>query len=93
MSNTKRNFRRRLSEAQNHRCCYCGCMMGDDPRHPQGATVEHYQAQAHGGKTTYDNCVAACRTCNEKRGTAHPKKFFASLKRGFWSPISEMAQA
>ena len=46
-------------------CHYCGCQLyGFD------ATVDHVQARATGGHD-YDmgNLVAACRSCNSKKGT------------------------
>jgi predicted restriction endonuclease len=86
-------LRRRLSEAQNHRCCYCGCHMNDDPTRPDGATLEHYQCQTHGGQTTYENCLVACKTCNFRRGRKHPKKFFAALRNSWWSSVAQMVAA
>lgn len=81
MSDHKARKRARLSEAQNHRCCYCGCEMEVDPNHPRGATLEHYQAKAHGGLNHRDNCVIACRTCNTTRGTENPQKFFNRIRQ------------
>lgn len=68
MSAWRRRMIRRLSEAQNHRCCYCGVDMVADHLHQHGATIEHVVTRAAGGKTTWLNLVAACRTCNTKRG-------------------------
>lgn len=66
-------LRARLAEAQNHRCCYCGCRFG---RGLSQLTLEHYQARCHGGRSTYENCIAACRLCNQRRGHQHPMKFW-----------------
>ena len=76
MSKAKTRFRARLSEAQNHRCCYCACIMDTNPLRPNGATIEHYQARSHGGPNRRHNAVAACKTCNEARGNMNPMKFW-----------------
>lgn len=75
-------LRSRLSEAQNHRCCYCGVPMTKatpSAMHPTTATLEHIQAKIHGGLTDYWNCVVACYRCNCARGTQNPTKFFQAI--------------
>jgi len=42
-----------------HRCVYC-----DSPRE---LTLDHVIPSSKGGKTTFENCVACCRTCNVKK--------------------------
>lgn len=78
---TKIKLRRRLSEAQNHRCCYCGVDMDPAPSKPTGATLEHYQTRSTGGRTDFANCVVACKTCNHARGTLNPQKFFHRIRQ------------
>jgi hypothetical protein len=58
----------RLSEAQNWRCCYCGCRMefGSPRLRP---TFEHVIPKACGGRDTLENLVAACISCNVARGS------------------------
>lgn len=62
-----------LAEAQNWRCCYCGCRMqrstGLDE--PQDATIEHILCRCHGGTDDPDNLVVACRICNGARANAY----------------------
>lgn len=81
MSKAKTRFRERLAEAQNWRCCYCACVMEQRASHMRGVTIEHYQAQSHGGPRHWSNCVAACRTCNQERGTMNPQKFFWRIQQ------------
>lgn len=81
-SNRRRALRTRLSEAQNHRCCYCGCKMLDDTMHPKGITLEHVQAVVHGGRTNFSNCVVACQSCNVRRGHQNARAFFATIQTG-----------
>ena len=55
-------LRERMSEAQNHRCCYCGGRMhgsGDDM-----ATFEHIIALSAGGEDHPDNMAIARQKCN-----------------------------
>lgn len=61
MGREKRRLREQLSEAQNHRCAYCGA----DVR--TGATMEHVIPRARGGRCVWANLVIACRGCNMER--------------------------
>lgn len=42
------------------KCVYCG----DD-----ATTIDHVVPRALGGKSTYENCVAACLPCNSKKAS------------------------
>jgi 5-methylcytosine-specific restriction endonuclease McrA len=79
LSKRHARFAMQLSEAQGHRCAYCGCVLGYGPGETK-PTADHYQAACHGGPKTYENCIAACGPCNSKRGHMHPVKFFNSLR-------------
>ncbi len=58
----------RLSEAQNHRCCWCGKRMdGAGPRDEQ-PTFEHVVPLSRGGEDSPVNLVIACYKCNQRRG-------------------------
>jgi hypothetical protein len=58
-----------LSEAQNHRCCYCSCEMTlEDNDSATMATREHLIPRVFGGPTEWWNLVAACHECNSLRG-------------------------
>jgi 5-methylcytosine-specific restriction endonuclease McrA len=37
--------------------------------------------RAHGGKTTFENTVAACHPCNNKKGSKLPKNAPLKLKK------------
>lgn len=68
VSQTRLELKDRLSEAQNHRCCFCGVRMGyfgDWQRQP---TFEHVLARSRGGLDNIDNLVISCSECNSKRG-------------------------
>ncbi len=77
----------RLSEPQNHRCCYCGNDMirhtektGSIPRN--AITRDHVEPQGYGGKNK-DNIVAACSLCNGLRGNMDALAFFNLMQKWF----------
>ncbi len=78
----------KLSEPQNHRCCYCGHRMlkhvyKNGVRTPRNAiTRDHITPRTHGG-TNQDNLVAACSQCNGLRGDMDAIAFFNRLQRIF----------
>ncbi len=66
--NTSRDAKRMLCEAQNHRCCYCGCRMTFETRtDPDFATIEHVHAYKDGGQNEMANKAIACFFCNNLR--------------------------
>lgn len=64
----RRRIRDRLSEAQNHRCCYCFCRMDGVGEEDNAPTIEHAVPRAHGGRNSQDNLVVACSRCNKRVG-------------------------
>ena len=50
----------RLAEAQNWKCCYCGCEMNTDHNSRKQATIEHVTPKSKGGTDDWDNLVIAC---------------------------------
>jgi 5-methylcytosine-specific restriction endonuclease McrA len=79
----RRGLLLRLSEAQNHRCCFCGVETTYHKCHDHTATIEHLIPVAHGGPDTWENCVMSCWTCNNKRKTLDPMLFFEGR---LWEP-------
>lgn len=65
-----------LSEAQNHHCAYCGCVMAFENGHPHSLTFDHLVPKSHGGITTRDNGIAACAECNNLRTDMDPYVFY-----------------
>lgn len=49
-----------LLRRDNHTCAYC---------QGRATTIDHVVPRARGGKTTWDNCVASCETCNARKGS------------------------
>jgi hypothetical protein len=52
-----------------YKCQYCGTK--DSYTELQ---IEHVIPRCQGGKTTWNNCVASCRRCNQKKGNMTPKQ-------------------
>ena len=46
-----------------YQCQYCG-----DTFDHKDLTLDHVIPRAHGGKTTWENSVTACKSCNSKKG-------------------------
>lgn len=51
--------RRWILIRDNFSCVYCG-------KHAD--TIDHVHPRSLGGKNSYENCVAACKKCNNKKG-------------------------
>lgn len=52
--------RRGVLVRDNHVCAYCG---------KYANTIDHVVPRALGGGSTYENCVAACTRCNQKKAS------------------------
>lgn len=72
----------RLSEAQNHRCCYCSGEMTFDLHKDTSVTRDHVIPRVFGGQTTWENLVAACCKCNHTRGNMEAYHFHALMSAG-----------
>lgn len=59
----------------NFTCAYCG-------RKDVKLTIDHIKPKALGGKSTFENCVSACRECNLKKGskTCNEARMFPRIK-------------
>jgi len=59
-----------------HRCQYCGRRM------PTGQlSLDHVVPRSRGGRTTWENVVCACLTCNVRKGGRTPKEAQMKLRR------------
>ena len=80
-------MRAALSEAQNHRCAYCGVEMllttpaGSLERPWDIATVDHIEPRSCGGGDDWHNLVMACRACNEMRESMGVWQFLELVRR------------
>lgn len=77
-------LRTQLSEAQGHRCCWCGRRFCDTAGSKASPTLEHVQPLSQGGANTPDNLAVACARCNHKRGVSTPAVFLAHVAAVGW---------
>ena len=59
--------RRTIIARDRYTCQYCGCQFGRGE-----LTLDHVIPRSRGGETAWDNVVAACRTCNQRKGNRTP---------------------
>ncbi len=65
---------RRVLKRDHHLCQYEGC-------HNRATTVDHVVPVCQGGRTSWQNLVAACLPCNQQKGGRTPEQAGMSLKR------------
>ncbi|MFW6007948.1 MAG: HNH endonuclease [archaeon] len=58
----------------DYTCQYCGKKL----KNPE---LEHIVPKSRGGKSTFSNCVAACKECNRSKGDRLPSESGFYLKR------------
>ncbi len=76
---TKRNVLIR----DHFKCAYCGASK-------ERLSIDHIIPKSRGGRMTFENCVAACKTCNLKKGGRTPREASMYLKIKPYQPtISE----
>lgn len=59
--------RRNILRRDRYTCQYCGRQGGE-------LTVDHVLPKSRGGRSTWENLVAACRPCNLKKGGRTPEE-------------------
>ena len=69
---SKRHVKRATFRDCGHRCVYCGTSLGFE-----NATLDHVIPLSRGGDHAPGNLVAACRACNQLKGSLLPAEFFA----------------
>jgi len=64
-------------------CAYCGTT-------GQRLTIDHIMPKSRGGKSTFENCVASCKPCNNAKGskTCNEAKMYPK-KKAYQPTISE----
>jgi 5-methylcytosine-specific restriction endonuclease McrA len=79
VSFTKRNILVR----DRFKCAYCATRK-------ERLSIDHIIPKSKGGKTNFENCVAACKACNLKKGGRTPREAKMYLKvRPYQPTISE----
>ena len=75
---TRRNIIRR----DDHRCVYCGAA--------ESLTIDHVVPKSRGGRDAWDNLVAACTPCNNRKGNRTPDEAGMPLPRRPFRPSHVM---
>ncbi len=82
--------RRTVLARDHYTCQYCRAM---PPR--QKLTLDHVVPRSRGGKTTWENVVAACQKCNGRKGSKTPleanMKLLTQPKRPRYLAIAALA--
>lgn len=68
--------KRTILERDNFECQYCGLNLS-----LRTATLDHVNPRAKGGRTTFENTVASCHSCNNRKGDRTLKSLGIKLKK------------
>ena len=71
--------RRNVLLRDRYICAYCG-------KRDKTITMDHVIPRSRGGNNDFENCVACCRACNQKKGARLPSEAGMSLRRRPWQP-------
>jgi len=63
-SDAHRLWRKAIKEANNYECIYCG-----ERHYEHNLTIDHVRPRTMGGANTTSNCVPACKSCNQSKGS------------------------
>lgn len=74
--------RKNIFRRDHHRCQYC--------RSTDRLTIDHVLPKSRGGKDTWENLVAACVPCNNRKGNRTPEEAEMPLARKPFRPSHVM---
>ncbi|HEX9951722.1 MAG TPA: HNH endonuclease [Rubricoccaceae bacterium] len=74
--------RRNLLRRDGHACQYCGAT--------ERLTLDHVLPRSRGGPETWENLVAACTRCNNRKGSRTPEEAGMALHRPPFRPSHVM---
>lgn len=74
--------RKNVLRRDRFKCQYCG--------HPDKLTIDHVFPKSRGGKDTWENLVAACIPCNNRKGNRTPDEAKMTLSRKPFRPSHVM---
>lgn len=74
--------KRNILIRDNFECQYCGKKLVSGV----GATVDHIIPRSMGGKTAFENCVASCLPCNNRKDNKLPREVGMFPKKRPTSP-------
>ena len=65
-SQAKKLWRKAIKEANNYECIYCG-----EKHYEHDLTIDHVHPRTMGGNDITSNCVPACRSGNQSKGSTN----------------------
>ncbi len=71
--------RKNILKRDGHKCVYCG-------RSDLPFTIDHVIPKSKGGADTWENLVAACLPCNNKKGNRTPEEAGMTLRTKPYRP-------
>lgn len=81
--------RRNLFRRDHNTCQYCGRKPGTSE-----LSIDHVMPRSRGGKSSWENCVLACMTCNRRKANRTPEEARMNLlgepRKPRWSPLLEI---
>lgn len=81
-----RYSKRNVFARDGNTCQYCGCMPG-----VSRLTVDHVMPQSRGGRSIWENVVAACEPCNHRKSDRTPDEASMALKTKPFRPVPTTA--
>lgn len=85
-SNSVTFCRRNVFKRDHTTCQYCGCQPGSEE-----LTIDHVLPRSQNGRTTWENCVLACVSCNARKANRTPDQAGMKLRRPpfrpTWKPL------
>ena len=66
-------------------CQYCG-----DTFTNKELTIDHVTPRSLGGKTSWENCVAACKPCNHRKGSKYWRPNAEPVRPSYWALVNSM---
>lgn len=73
--------RRNVLKRDNYMCQYCGARPGKED-----LTLDHVVPRSRGGEHSWENLVAACTSCNRRKGNHLPREVGFELQRTPYRP-------
>ena len=74
--------KRNVMVRDHYRCAYCNSN--------KNLTIDHIIPASRGGKSSFENCITACKSCNNKKGNRTPTEAKMYLTKKAYPPtISE----
>lgn len=70
--------RQNIFKRDDGKCQYCGAT--------SDLTLDHVVPRSRGGKSSWDNLVTACKSCNSKKGDRTPQEAKMPLKKEPFKP-------